>query len=102
MGLLTPTRRVYHRWKSVLPLYDGRQCPDCGAVVCGREARREHREWHMAEEAWREWSQATLLQVARFAGMQVPELAKQDQADEVTHVDLRAPAYDDDEEDEDE
>lgn len=102
MGLLTPTRRVYHRWRTVLPLYDGKACPDCGAPICGREDRRLHRERHMADEAWREWAQSTLQQVARFAGMTVPELRHEDQADESGRVDLRAPAYDDDEEDDDE
>ena len=102
MGLLTPTRRVYHRWRPVLPLYDGRECPDCGAVVCGRESRRSHREWHMAAEAHREWVQSTLLQVARYAGMTVPELARDVQGDGYERVDLAAELAGDDEEDDDE
>lgn len=105
MGLLTPTRRVYHRWRNVLPLYDGRECPDCAAVVCGREARRVHREWHMAAEQWQEWAQSTLLQVARYAGMTVPELAPQGQGDDGGRVDLRAEqasAYDEEDEEDDE
>lgn len=101
MGLLTPTRRVYHRWKSVLPLYDGRQCPDCGAVVCGREARREHRELHMRTEQWQEWVADTFMRIAKHVGIPTIEPAVKDQAAGVTHVDLRAPDYGDDEEDDD-
>jgi hypothetical protein len=71
--LLTPSRRVYHRWRPVLPLYDGRECPDCGAPICGREARRLHREDHMARHAWEEWVTDTLMQLAKWTGHPVVE-----------------------------
>lgn len=89
MSLLAPKRRVYHRWRPVLPLYDGRECPDCGAVVCGREARRLHREWHMGREAWEEWATATIQQVAVFAGMQVEKRAGGEAGDGYGRVNLR-------------
>ena len=102
MGLLTPARRVYHRWRNVLPLYDGRSCPDCGAVVCGREDRRVHREWHMQERAWQEWAENVVRQVAVFAGMTVQEHDVGEVAgDGYGRVDLAAELDDDEEDDDD-
>jgi hypothetical protein len=100
--LLSPKRRVYHRWRLVLPLYDGKECPDCGVPVCGREARRVHREYHMRRQEWEEWAVSTILQVARYAGMQVEEQAGGEAGDAYGRVDLAAELDDDDEEDDDE
>jgi hypothetical protein len=102
VSILTPKRRVYHRWRSVLPLYDGRECPDCGVPVLGREARRVHRELHMAQQAWQEWVGDTLMQLARWTGHPVIEPARGEAGDEYGRVDLAAVELDDDEEDDDE
>jgi len=83
-----------------MPLYDGRACPDCGAVVCGREDRRLHREWHMQERAWQEWVTDTLMRAAKAAGLPVIDVQPgelEHQADKYARVDLTKP--DDDEED---
>lgn len=101
MGLLTPTRRVYHRWRMVLQLYDGRSCPDCGAIVCGREDRRVHRERHMQERAWQEWAADSIIRIARAAGLPVIDNTEagelEGQGDDYQRVDLTG----DDEEEED-
>ena len=102
--MLAPTRRVYHRWRPVLPLYDGRECPDCGAVVCGREARRRHREDHMAREAWEGWVTDTLMQLAAWTGHPVTEAEGKDapgDGDGYGRVDLAVPDDDDDDEEDD-
>lgn len=107
MSLLAPVRRVYHRWAMVMPLHDGRQCPDCGALVCGRDARRLHRELHMQTEQWQEWVGDTLMQIARHVGIPTIEPDREHQGelpgqgDEYGRVDLKAPEYDDDDLDED-
>jgi hypothetical protein len=99
--LLAPARRVYHGWKKVLPLYDGRECPDCGAVVLGREARRVHREHHMAHRAWEEWVTDTLMQLAVHAGLAVEEPTGGEAGDDYGRVDVAAAELADDEEDDD-
>lgn len=102
MGLLRRSE-VHHRWRMVLPLYDGRECPDCGVPVLGREARRRHREEHARRREWEEWAQATIVQVARYAGMQVEQAAAgqlEHQADDYQRVDLTDTGDDEEEDDE--
>jgi hypothetical protein len=99
--LLAPARRVYHGWKKVLPLYDGRECPDCGAVVLGREARRLHREYHMAEREWQESIEGLVRQIARYAGMTVVEHDGGEAGDGYGRVDVAAAELEYDEEDDD-
>jgi hypothetical protein len=101
MSLLAPARRIYHGWRKVLPLYDGRECPDCGAVVLGREGRRLHREYHMAERAWQEWATDSLMQLAVHLGMAVEEPAELAAGDGYGRVDLAAAELGYDEEDDD-
>jgi hypothetical protein len=101
VGLLVPGRRVYRGWRKVLPLYDGRECPDCGAVILGRQGRRLHREWHMAERAWKEWAEVTIMQVARKAGLRVEEPAGGEASDEYQLISVGDLELDDDEEDDD-
>ena len=73
MGLFHAARRV-SRWPVVLPLYDGRACPECAAVVIGGAAAViAHRDWH---EGWRQTQDETveaMRQVAIHAGMSVGE-----------------------------
>jgi hypothetical protein len=102
MGLLAPKRRIYHRWRTVLPLYDGKECPDCGVPVLGREARRIHREEHMRRQEWEQWVENTVRQIATFAGMTVLEAEeKRAGGDEYGRVDLAGELPGDDEEDDD-
>jgi len=39
-------------WKMVMPVYDGRQCPECGACVVGRKGQKAHLEWHTRRTEW--------------------------------------------------
>ncbi len=58
----------------MLPLYDGRACPECAAVVIGGAAAViAHRDWH---EGWKETQDTTveaLRQIAGKAGLTVGE-----------------------------
>jgi hypothetical protein len=38
------------KWPVVMPIANGRQCPDCLAVVIGPEGQRGHGEWHQEIE----------------------------------------------------
>jgi hypothetical protein len=41
-----PWQRKRPKWAVVLPLYDGRECPYCFAIVCGTAAKFAHDRWH--------------------------------------------------------
>lgn len=45
--------QVFHRrkWPVALPLYDGRACPWCGAIVHGKYGQDRHQRWHEQLEA---------------------------------------------------
>lgn len=34
------------RWPQVIPIYDGRQCPECGAVVISWSGQWQHQSFH--------------------------------------------------------
>ena len=48
--------RVLHsrKWPVVLPMYDGRRCPDCCAVVIGKHGQKDHWAQHEEMYAWRQ------------------------------------------------
>jgi Ubiquitin-Binding Zinc Finger len=68
--LFAPPQR-WRDWKTVLPLYDGRQCPDCAATVIGRHARQEHRDWHVARTEYDSELAQALAVIGRHAGVKV-------------------------------
>jgi hypothetical protein len=37
----------WQEWHLSVPIYDGRNCPECGALCVGKEARKAHQAWHM-------------------------------------------------------
>jgi len=45
---MSPLRiRVLRRgWPIIIPLYDARECPECCALVAGKQPQRAHEEWH--------------------------------------------------------
>ena len=47
MPLFQSVRRA-KRWPVVIPIYDARQCADCGAVVIEWHDQELHRAWHEA------------------------------------------------------
>jgi len=45
--MLGPGMRLFKfGWVLVIPIYDGRECPECRALVCGRKPQQQHERWH--------------------------------------------------------
>lgn len=71
-----------HRpWKLTMPVYDGRECPDCGACVLGSRARKHHQAWHNQRTDYDSQILAAVKQLARRAGLNVVEAAHEDAPD---------------------
>lgn len=66
----------WQQWKTVMPLYDGRECPDCGAVCIGKGARRTHREWHIDRTEFDSRAVDALRRLIREAGLNPVESAE--------------------------
>ena len=62
-------RHHYPRWRTVLPLQDGRECPECFAVVVGGTARISHRNYHTEQREWQEQMVQAVEDLARAAGL---------------------------------
>lgn len=71
MSLLSPRRiqRWVGRWPVLLPLYDGRECPDCGAIVIGRHGKNLHREYHRHRDDWEAHANEAIRVLAEQAGI---------------------------------
>jgi hypothetical protein len=70
VGLLRAPLR-WRSWRKVMPLYDGRECPDCGAACIGRQGRQLHRDWHIRRTQWDTQVIDALAEVARRGGLRV-------------------------------
>lgn len=66
-----PFRHHLSKWPIVMPLYDGRQCPMCSAVVLGWRAQQLHEGEHNARAEWEEWAVATIYALAEKAGLEL-------------------------------
>lgn len=77
-----PFRDRFSKWPVVLALYDGRACPDCGAVVIHWQWRNTHKELH-ARQA--EFERAlhilndSVRNIARFLEMDVRSATPDDE-----------------------
>lgn len=72
MPLFQAVRRA-KRWPVVLPLYDGRRCPDCGALALGDKGQELHRAHHEAQREWQEQVIEAIRATAAGAGLSVRE-----------------------------
>jgi prophage tail gpP-like protein len=52
-----------------MPLYDGRECPDCGAVCLGSKAVDRHERHHVDQLNWQESLLQAIERIARAAGL---------------------------------
>jgi hypothetical protein len=41
------------RWSIAIPLYDVRECPECGALVKGNDGQHRHWIYHNGQREWR-------------------------------------------------
>lgn len=62
-------RNHYPKWRTVLPLQDGRECPECLSVVVGGTARIHHRDYHTQQREWQEQMVKAMEDIARKAGL---------------------------------
>lgn len=65
--------RHYPKWRTVLPLQDGRECPECFAVVIGGNARIAHRNWHEEQRNWQYSMVDSAREIATKAGLSTAE-----------------------------
>src|ERR1700758_5488762 len=72
MPLFQSVRRA-KRWPVVIPVYDGRRCPDCGALVLADKGQELHRAWHEAQADWQEQVREAIRATAAGAGLTVGE-----------------------------
>lgn len=99
--------RRYSRWRNVLPLHDGRECPRCRAIVCGRDSWPAHRDWHDRMDADAELVRTAIRKLCAKTGLTVGErpLDEVDLDERLTRKAVRALAgdgfseYDEDDED---
>ena len=113
MRILVPVRRPQTRWKVIIPIYDGRECPDCGAICCGDAAVSRHERWHVDTINWEdrvtEWQRkltSSLAALFRKSGLGVtfegPDEDDEDDDDDDDRLAAKAgrvarnPEYDDD------
>lgn len=99
MSLLVPVLRRHRKWATVLPLYDGRECPLCHAVVCGRPARREHGRWHERQDHRDEMTYEAIRVLCDRLGLQFEAVSADDEraAVDITFTDDDEGDDDDDE-----
>lgn len=69
MSIFQAVRNHYPRWRTVLPLQDGRECPECFAVVVGGGARIAHRRYHAEQRKWQEMMVQAAADIAAKAGL---------------------------------
>ena len=65
-------------WHLSIPLYDGRDCPECGALAVGKAARKAHQEWHTARTDWDSHIREAIRRLASELGLSVREPRRED------------------------
>lgn len=73
MSPLFQSVRRAKRWPVVIPIYDGRRCPDCGALVLADKGQELHRAWHEAQLGWQDGIVEAMHQLVTAAGLTAVE-----------------------------
>lgn len=68
---VNPFKHHLSRWPIVMPLYDGRQCPMCSAIVLGWKAQELHENEHNARAEWEDWAVETIYELCARAGVEL-------------------------------
>jgi hypothetical protein len=68
-------------WELTVPIYDGRQCPECGALCVGKQARRAHQQWHMRRTEFDSLTRDALRRLVVAAGLNPVEHDPEDAPD---------------------
>jgi hypothetical protein len=74
-------------WKVVMPVYDGRQCPECAAAVVGRKGQKAHQEWHTRRTEFDSTLLAAVRKMALKMGLNPVEMRPGDTPDGLYDVD---------------
>jgi hypothetical protein len=63
----------WREWYLSIPIYDGRNCPECGALCVGSGPRRDHQGWHTARTEFDTHLLEAVRQLAERLGLNVVE-----------------------------
>ena len=74
--------RQYRNWHVVLPLDDGRECPDCRVPVVGEEACIAHIRKHETDTEWANQVVVALHRLCAVTGLTVAELPREDDSND--------------------
>lgn len=91
------------RWRLVLQLYDGRECPECYAIVCGADAKIAHRQRHDSQREQLEMLAEAIRVICQKIGLVTADQVHEPGDGTVTRHQQRvidSNRWDDDDEDE--
>ena len=79
---VSPFKHHLSRWPIVMPLYDGRQCPACSAVVLGWQAQQVHETHHREQDEFNAHLLTAAKQLAEKLGATIKPPPEDDEEDE--------------------
>ena len=60
-------------WYLSIPVYDGRNCPECGSLCVGSGPRKDHQRWHTLRTEFDSQLLEAVRQIADRLGLNVVE-----------------------------
>jgi hypothetical protein len=71
----------WREWYLSIPVYDGRNCPECGALCVGSGPRKDHQAWHTLRTEFDSQLLEAVRQLADHQGLNVVEPRGEDAPD---------------------